>query len=141
MKYDSLFETRVFNGVNETNLEYISIVGLFDRYNIEIPFDKQVNIFIGENGLGKTTILNCIYYVLEKKFSKLADIQFSEIKIKFRSDSKIQFQKIIHAVYMWRGISSRPCAPYIGRHENKHWTIGVFGPAFARTIRTRLLGE
>lgn len=89
MKYDSLFETRVFNGVNETNLEYIAIVGLFDRYNIEIPFDKQVNIFIGENGLGKTTILNCIYYVLEKKFSKLADIQFSEIKIKFRSDSKI----------------------------------------------------
>ena len=62
MKYDSLFETRVFNGVNETNLEYIGIVGLFDRYNIEIPFDKQVNIFIGENGLGKTTILNCIYY-------------------------------------------------------------------------------
>lgn len=89
MKYDSLFETRVFNGVNETNLEYIGIVGLFDRYNIEIPFDKQVNIFIGENGLGKTTILNCIYYVLEKNISKLADIQFSEIKIKFRSDSKI----------------------------------------------------
>lgn len=88
MKYDSLFETRVFNGVNETNLEYIGIFGLFDRYNIEIPFDKQVNIFIGENGLGKTTILNCIYYVLEKKFSKLADIQFSEIMIKFRGDPK-----------------------------------------------------
>ena len=51
MKYDSLYETKVFNRVNETNLEYIGIVGLFDRYNIEIPFDKQVNIFIGENGL------------------------------------------------------------------------------------------
>lgn len=88
MMQDSLFETRVFNEVNETNLEYIGIFGLFDRYNIEIPFDKQVNIFIGENGLGKTTILNCIYYVLEKKFSKLADIQFSEIKVKFRSDPK-----------------------------------------------------
>ena len=24
------------------------------------------NIYIGENGLGKTTILNCLYYVLEK---------------------------------------------------------------------------
>lgn len=88
MIHDDLFETKVFNGVNETNLEYIGIFGLFDRYNIEIPFDKQVNIFIGENGLGKTTILNCIYYVLEKKFSKLADIQFSEIKIKFRHDLK-----------------------------------------------------
>ena len=32
MKYDSLYETKVFNRVNETNLEYIGIVGLFDRY-------------------------------------------------------------------------------------------------------------
>lgn len=89
MEYDSLYEAKVYNAVNETNLEYIGIFGLFDRYNIEIPFEKQVNIFIGENGLGKTTILNCIYYILEKQFSKLADIQFSEIEIKFRSDSKI----------------------------------------------------
>jgi predicted ATP-dependent endonuclease of OLD family len=89
MEYDSLYEAMVYNAVNETNLEYIGIFGLFDRYNIEIPFEKQVNIFIGENGLGKTTILNCIYYILEKQFSKLTDIQFSEIKIKFRSDSKI----------------------------------------------------
>lgn len=88
MKYDSVFATRVFNEVNETNLEYIGIFGLFDRYNIEIPFDKQVNIFIGENGLGKTTILNCIYFVLEKKFTRLANIQFSEIQIKFRNESK-----------------------------------------------------
>ena len=77
MIYDDLFEMRVVNKLNETNLEYIGIFGLFDRYDIEIPFDQQVNIFIGENGLGKTTILNCIYYVLEKKFLKLADIQFS----------------------------------------------------------------
>ena len=48
MYYNSLFESRVFNEVNKTNLEYIGIWGLFDRYNIEIPFDKQVNIFIGE---------------------------------------------------------------------------------------------
>ena len=77
MRYYNNFESRVFNEVNETNLEYIGILGLFDRYNIEIPFDYQVNIFIGENGLGKTTILNCVYYILEKKFSKLVNIQFS----------------------------------------------------------------
>ena len=88
MIYDDLFEMRVVNKLNETNLEYIGIFGLFDRYDIEIPFDQQVNIFIGENGLGKTTILNCIYYVLEKKFLKLADIQFSKIEIKFRRDPK-----------------------------------------------------
>lgn len=89
MYYGNLAELRVINELNETNLEYIGIFGLFNRYNIEIPFDKQVNIFIGENGLGKTTILNCIYFVLEKKFLKLSNIQFSEIKVKFKNDSKI----------------------------------------------------
>lgn len=88
MYYDESYETKVLNGLNETNLEYIGIFGLFGRYDIEIPFDKQVNIFIGENGLGKTTILNCIYFVLEKKFSRLADIQFSEIHVRFRNESK-----------------------------------------------------
>lgn len=88
MNYNSLSETEVLNIMNETNLEYICICGLFGRYNIKIPFEKQVNIFIGENGLGKTTILNCIYFVLEKKFSRLVNIQFSEISIKFKKDDK-----------------------------------------------------
>ena len=88
MENDNSFKMQVFNEMNKTNLEYIGIFGLFDRYNIEIPFENQVNIFIGENGLGKTTILNCIYYVLKEKFAKLADIQFSEIRVKFRTDPK-----------------------------------------------------
>ena len=88
MNYNSLSETEVLNIMNKTNLEYIGICGLFGRYNIEIPFEKQVNIFIGENGLGKTTILNCIYFVLEKKFSRLANIEFSDINIKFKKDDK-----------------------------------------------------
>lgn len=88
LKYSSSHQLEVYNEMNKTNLEYIGIFGLFGRYNIEIPFDKQVNIFVGENGLGKTTILNCIYFLLEKKFSRLANIPFSEIKIKFRKDSK-----------------------------------------------------
>lgn len=88
MNYNSFSETEVLNVMNKTNLEYIGICDLFGRYNIEIPFVKQVNIFIGENGLGKTTILNCIYFVLEKKFSRLANIEFSEINIKFKKDDK-----------------------------------------------------
>ena len=42
MIYESSFETRVTNKVNKTNLEYINIYGLFGRYNIKIPFDKEV---------------------------------------------------------------------------------------------------
>lgn len=54
MFQDDIFnEMRVENKLNETNLEFIGIYGLFGRYSIEIPFEKQVNIYIGENGLGK----------------------------------------------------------------------------------------
>ena len=86
MIYSSLFEMRVLNEVNTTNLQYVNIYGLFGRYNVEIPFEKKVNIFIGENGLGKTTILNCIYYLLEQQFTRLANIPFSEIEIKFKKE-------------------------------------------------------
>lgn len=88
MDYNHLFTKESSKTLNKTNLVYIGIFGLFNLYNVEIDFDKQVNIFIGENGLGKTTILNCIYYLLEGKFSKLGSIEFSEIKIQFKNDTK-----------------------------------------------------
>ena len=30
---------------------------LFGIYNVDIPFEDDINIFVGENGLGKTTII------------------------------------------------------------------------------------
>ena len=77
----------VVNEMNSTNLKSFKIFGLFNRYDVELPFDKQVNIFIGENGLGKTTILNCLYYVLQKKYSQLENIPFHQIEISFRNSS------------------------------------------------------
>jgi len=92
--YRPINEMRVINNMNNTGLEYIQITGLFTRYNIKIPFDKEVNIFIGENGLGKTTILNCIYFILEKKFQKLAEMNFEEISIKFKNEEEAHFISI-----------------------------------------------
>lgn len=71
--------------MNSTNLKSFKILGLFDRYNVELPFDKEVNIFIGENGLGKTTILNCLYYILKKKYAQLEAISFHRIEISFKN--------------------------------------------------------
>lgn len=71
------------NTINRTALKQITIKGLFGRNNVTLCFDKTVNIFIGENGLGKTTILNCVYYVLHSEYEKLVSIPFDEIIIKF----------------------------------------------------------
>lgn len=79
------FDPEVINGMNQTNLKYFKIYGLFHRYNVALTFDREVNIYIGENGLGKTTILNCLYYVLEKKLKQLEEVVFDSIEIKFQN--------------------------------------------------------
>ncbi len=81
-------DTPVTNNLNSTNLQYIKINGLFNRTNITLDFDNEVNVYIGENGLGKTTVLNCVYYVLKKKFSKLSEIVFDDISVKFKNIGK-----------------------------------------------------
>lgn len=78
----------VTNNPNSTNLQYIKINGLFSRSNITLTFDDEVNIYIGENGLGKTTVLNCVYYILKKRTSKLSDIVFDDICVKFKNIDK-----------------------------------------------------
>jgi predicted ATP-binding protein involved in virulence len=84
-----LFEELVVNNLNSTNLEYIKIIGLFGCHDVELHFDKEVNVYIGENGLGKTTILNCVYYILKKRYVKLAEIDFDEIYVKFSQEKKV----------------------------------------------------
>jgi len=68
------------------------IRGLFDYQTVDIPFESNVKIFIGENGLGKTTVLNSLYYLLTQDFAKLHKISFSSIEIHF-AKKKILFSK------------------------------------------------
>lgn len=57
--------------------------GLFGTHNVHIPFDENIKILIGENGLGKTQILNMFYYTLDGKFEKLLDYSFDKLELEF----------------------------------------------------------
>ena len=74
-------------------LKRFEIKELFGIYNVDIPFESNVNIFVGENGLGKTTILNCINYVLQCDSDNLYNIDFKEIIVTFKNNEKV---KICH---------------------------------------------
>lgn len=63
-----------------------AVSGLYDEKNIEINFDKKGKILVGENGSGKTTILNMFYYLISKNFEKLLDFKFNLITISFNHD-------------------------------------------------------
>ena len=95
------------NKLNKTAIKRFSIKGLFGRNDITLNFEKETNIYIGENGLGKTTILNCIYYILHDDYEKLVGISFREIIIEFKDGNRISIYKEDILKYIKNKRSSR----------------------------------
>lgn len=72
-----------------------SIYGLHHEKSIIIPFSDPTKILVSENGVGKTTVLNTLYYTLTCQFDKLALFDFDNIEIEFpEKDGKKQIAKI-----------------------------------------------
>lgn len=76
-----------------TKIQYFRIYNLFNQYNVSLNFDDNVNIFLGENGMGKTTILSCLYYVLSGRLDKLDNILFDSIVIKFEGNEELTLNR------------------------------------------------
>lgn len=74
-------------------IKKFKITGLFGFRNVDIDFDDNIKILIGENGFGKTTVLNSLYYLLNKKYIKLLNIEFESIELNFINNQCIQFSK------------------------------------------------
>ena len=79
--------------LNSSQLKSFAIYGLFGFKNIKIPFDTESIILIAENGSGKTTILNALYYSISCKFHKLSSIDFHSIVLEFESGVSVEIKK------------------------------------------------
>lgn len=72
----------------------ISVNGLFHTFNHEIRLNNDgVVIVIGENGIGKTTILKIIDSIFSKKFDYLFTIDFDSIELSFSRTKWILYKK------------------------------------------------
>jgi len=78
---------------NSSQLKSFAINGLFGFKDVAIPFDKEAVILIAENGSGKTTILNTLYYSISCKFDKLSTVEFESVVLEFTSGASIEIKK------------------------------------------------
>ena len=69
------------NHINLTSLDSIEIEGLFGKYNYLINFKDDISIWVSENGVGKTTILNIIVAILTSDKNILMDINFKKVTV------------------------------------------------------------
>ncbi|MBS5960414.1 MAG: AAA family ATPase [Enterococcus gallinarum] len=73
----------------------IKIYNLFDMYNVSLDLENKyhMKIFLGENGIGKTTILNIINSILTGNVQRVIDIPFSRIHLEIEKE-KFEFSKL-----------------------------------------------
>jgi predicted ATPase len=86
------------------HIKLFEVFDLFGTDNVSIPFDDGVKILIGENGLGKTQILNLFYYTLTGNFFRLSEFNFSKLKLSFTDGTTIgitksEIQEMIDDIY------------------------------------------
>ena len=85
------------NHENHTGLNSIAIEGLFGKYNYYIDFKEDISIWVSENGVGKTTILNIIVAVLTGDQDTLMDINFEKVIVNILGESyTIERNKYVH---------------------------------------------
>lgn len=70
-----------------TKVKEIVIYNLFDSNDVTIKFNEKYNIYIGENGVGKTTIINLVYGVLNADINNLITTSYDKIEVKFEKQT------------------------------------------------------
>ncbi|MBP6738621.1 MAG: ATP-binding protein [Leptospiraceae bacterium] len=68
------------------NIEYIRVEKLFGENSYELKFMDNNLILLAPNGVGKTTILNIIYYLLAKNWKELFELPFEKIEFKINDN-------------------------------------------------------
>lgn len=62
-------------------IKAIKVEEFWHNYQIDMPFNNEVNILIGKNGSGKTTFMNLLQAILTIDIDKLAEVTFSKVEI------------------------------------------------------------
>lgn len=79
-----------------SEIQSFSITGLHNKSRtISITFTDNILILVGENGSGKTTILQCFFYTLTQQWSELLKFHFSYISLTINNKIfKIDYEDI-----------------------------------------------
>lgn len=87
-------------------IKNFQIIKLFGHKDISISFKNPTQIYIGENGMGKTTLLNSLYYLLSLKWEELTKIPFETVSIELNK-KKYDFHHIDIEAYIKHSDTSR----------------------------------
>nr|WP_246312572.1 AAA family ATPase [Aquabacterium terrae] len=80
-------------GSRTSPISLFKLTGLFGYKTVELRFASPVKIVSAENGTGKTTLLNALYWTLTGQFFRLNSINFAELHLNFSNGKVVQLAK------------------------------------------------
>ena len=68
------------------------IEALHNRHTIDVPINDNKLVLIGENGIGKSTVVNFIYFFLTNQWHRMLSYEFKSV-LAVIDDESIEFTK------------------------------------------------
>ncbi len=70
-------------------IKRLVVRGLHDQFDVDLQFENDISIFVGPNGIGKSTVLNILVSTLSAQWTKLAKLPFNTVTVIFPSAVEI----------------------------------------------------
>ena len=75
------------------SIQRLQVSGLHGRLDVTIDFLDDVSIFMGPNGIGKSTVLNIFVFCLTRQWQRLAKQSFDSVYIRFANDQVVHISR------------------------------------------------
>lgn len=98
--------------MKNTFIQKFEIIGLFGYKDVSITFNHSTLIVIGENGFGKTSILNALNFLITHAYKRLLEIKFNALRL-IIDDKEFFYDRSLIEQY----------ASYIERKDNEDHSI------------------
>ncbi len=125
-------------------IDNVLIEGFWGQHKVETDFNNDVNIFIGRNGTGKSTLINLLQAVISVDLELLFGLQFEKIIVQLKDGKrrrKIEVTKIANDLQykelQYQIGSKKFKLPVIPERELKYVTkrSGRIHPKFYRDVQ------
>lgn len=73
----------------ENYVERIELKGIHKRYDLDMSFNKTLNVLHGQNGTGKSTLIHIIANIANCDFIRFAFLDFNRIKLSYSNGAYI----------------------------------------------------
>ncbi len=77
----------------------LQIDGLHDRISFNIPIKDNRLVLVGENGTGKSTVVNILYFFLTRQWERLLSYRFASITVTVNEEQlQLTREQLAHAI-------------------------------------------